>query len=656
MDVYHLRQTVFIVALWSACGCVAQAPPPVPGSSSRSGKDLQKALAELGGSDLDRETLSYRTNVPLARLALRKAALGQRSRRGGQSKMAGFVADGFAALDRLAAQKPFLAPKGELTECAYVTENDGTAQPYFLYLPPSYDPDTPTPMVVFLHGWVPTTSLLDPWTLGPEICAVAGKHGCMLLIPYGRRNTDFQGVGEVDVLASTEHVQSIYAVDSERIIMSGVSMGGMGAWNMALRHPGLYAACAPITGQTDMHAWWPRVLRDWPRNRDDLFPFRRFMVEWDNPIDLVMNARNQSMFIQHGEHDSLIPVEHSRRMVSAARELGFAIKIFEFKGQNHYIYWDTPCFENAWSWAVKQRLNRSPERVTYKTYSLEYDTSFWVRIAGFARWGVPASVDCRVSEGGTGIEVTAENVATLMIDTKQAPLTGKGPWPVVANGVKTHAAADADGFLHIDLVALQAPVPGLWPPAKRKGLCGPIEEVFDGPFMVVLGTGGTTAEVSGNLANVRRWLGEWDGFADGMPSAKRDSAVTDEEIAGHNLVLFGTPASNTVLRRMADKLPIRIGDHEYEVAGKTYKGDDLGLVMCYPNPLAPNRYITIYAGELYGGKCGVNHKHDLLPDFIVFRKDTFSFDDTNEHRVAGFFNTAWQLDSDLTWVGRSPGK
>lgn len=656
MDFHHLRRTAFVLGLWMVCGCAAQEQPAVTASPSRSAKDLQKALAELSGKDLDKGTLAYRTNVPLAHFALRKAALAQRSRRGGQASVPKFVADGFAALGRVESKEPFLAPKGTLTECAYFTENDGTAQPYHLYLPPNYDSDTPTPLIVFLHGWVPTTSILDPWTFGPEICAVAGRHGCMLLLPYGRRNTDFQGVGEVDVLASTEHVRSIYSVDPERIYMSGVSMGGMGAWNMALRHPGLYAACAPITGQTDMHVWWPRVLRNWPRSRDDLLPFRRFLVEWDNPIDLVMNGRNQPMFIQHGELDSLIPVEQSRRMVAAAKALGFEIKIFEFKGQNHYIYWDTPCFENAWSWAVKQRLNRSPKRVTYKTYSLEYDTAFWLRIADFARWGVPASVDCRVSEDGTGIEVTAENVAMLVVDTKQAPLTGEGPWPVVVNGDKMRPLADAKGLLRIDLVKRQTPVPDQWPPRKRKGLCGPVEEVFDSRFMVVLGTAGSTVEASQNLANVRRWLTDWDGFADGLPPAKRDSVVTDAEIATHNLVLFGTPESNTVLRRMAEKLPIRIGNHEYEVAGETHKGDDLGLVMCYPNPLAPNRYIAIYAGELYGEKCGINHKHDLIPDFIVFEKSAFSFDDTNRHRVAGYFNLQWQLDPELTWVRERSAK
>jgi len=131
-----------------------------------------------------------------------------------------------------------------------------------------------------------------------------------------------------------------------------------------------------------------------------------------------------------------------------------------------------------------------------------------------------------------------------------------------------------------------------------------------------------------------------------------DSQVTDEDIARYNLVLFGTPLTNCVLARMADKLPITIGDHEYTVRDKTYSGADLGLVMCYPNPLAPDKYVAVYAGEMYGAKCGINHKFDLIPDFIVFDGTQFNYDDTNRHLVAGYFDMNWELNPDLTWAGK----
>ena len=614
--------------------------------------DLQQAIATIDREPIDRTSVAYRTNYPAARLQLRKAQLLSRARSTVRvQQYAGtFVATGLEAVKRLQAKERFLAKPGELCELAYIADNDGTAQPYYLYLPPGYEPEKKYPLVVFLHGYVPTTSILDPWTLSDEFCRVAGDNGCMLLLPYGRRNTDFQGVGEIDVLAATAEVKELYPVDPARVYISGVSMGGMGAWNMALRHPGMYAAASPMSGQTDMHVWWPVVIRGWPRDRSDLLPFRRFLVEWDNPIDLVMNARGQPMFVQHGELDHLIPVSQSRTMVQAAAALGIPIKIHEFKGQSHYIYWELPCFRNAWSWTKDFVLDASPKHVTYKTYSLEYGTAFWVSITDLVEWGVPATVDCKASDDGTALEVTTQNVRLLRIDRATAPLKKGVPIKLTVNG-RTREEPAAAALAGLDIACGGTPIkPSLWPPRKRAGLCGPVEEVFDTRFMVVAGTAGDAAADKDLRDKVTRWAREWDQFADGLPRVRLDSQVTDADIKTHNLVLFGTPETNSILARLADKLPITIGDHEYTVSGKSYRGPDLGLVMCYPNPLAPDRYVAIYSGVTYGEKCGINHKHDLIPDFIVFSGRAFSFDGTNRHEVAGYFDMDWQLNGKLTWL------
>ena len=616
-------------------------------------RELQQAIAAIERGSFEKDGVAYRTNYPAARLQFRKAQVLSRSRSAVrlQDYTSTFATKGLEALKRLRAKEPFYAKPGALCERAYIADNDGTAQPYYLYLPPGYERDEKKyPLIVFLHGYVPNTSILDPWILSDEFCRVAGDNGCMLLLPYGRRNTDFQGVGEVDVLASTAEVKDLYPVDPARVYISGVSMGGMGAWNMALRHPGMYAAASPMSGQTDMHVWWPVVIRDWPRDRSDLLPFRRFLVEWDNPIDLVMNARSQPMFVQHGELDHLIPVSQSRTMVRAAAALSIPIKIHEFKGQSHYIYWELPCFRNAWSWTKAFKLDQSPKHVTYKTYSLEYDTAFWVKVMDFVEWGVPATVDCKASDDGTALEIKTRNVRLLRVDTAKAPLKKGIPLKLNVNG-QTRAGAPASAPAGIDIVCGgTSPKPSTWPPRKRNGLCGPVEEVFDTRFMIVAGTAGD-AEADKDLRDkATRWAREWDQFADGLPRLRIDSQVTDADVKTHNLVLFGTPTTNSILARIAGKLPITIGDHEYKVAGKAYKGPELGLVMCYPNPLAPDRYVAIYSGETYGEKCGINHKHDLIPDFIVFSSRAFSFDGTNRHEVAGYFDMEWQLNGKLTWV------
>ncbi len=561
-----------------------------------------------------------------------------------------------AALERIRAGKPPLPPPGHLAELAYIAANDGSVQPYYVYLPPDWSPKRRWPLIVFLHGYVPSINVLEPWVLDDETLAIAGRLGCIVLIPYGRRNTDFQGVGEVDVLETIRLVRERFGVDESRIYVCGVSMGGMGAWNMALRHPGMFAAAAPICGHTDMLKWW-----GWPA--DKVPPFKRWLIEWDNPIDLIENARGQHFFVQHGGQDQLIPTEQSRAIVARAKQLGLHVEYLEYPGADHYIYWNQDVYERAWKWLVKYRLDPHPRRVHLKTYSLEYGRAFWVSVERISRWGEPAEVKARLEKGR--VEISARNVDRICLDMWPGGVS-EGT-PVVVNGRKL-AARVSGGRLVVDL----APVPAGrgFPPPKRRGLCGPVEEVFDGPFILVQGTAGG-AEADQFIADmVGTWAEEWDKFCDGQPRIATDSGLTEDDIKRYNLVLFGTPRTNSVLAKIAESLPVRIIDAPdadgrlgaVEISVPRGAGDRrvvriggprLGIVMCYPNPLNPDRYVAIYSGELYGRRLPINHKHDLLPDFLVFRAGEYDYDDCEKWLAAGFFDSDWRVCARTLWL-RAP--
>jgi len=607
--------------------------------------ELEAALARVEATYPDKSALVYQVNVPLARLKLKKALLrSERTYYGlNQVSITEEVQAGLeliAALERGELHEP---PRSTLTELAYITQNDGTVQPYYLHIPESYDPSVKWPLIVFMHGYVPSITVLDPWVLSEDVCQIAEDNGCILLIPYGRRNTDFQGVGEVDVFRAMAETRRLLSIDPARIHLSGVSMGGQGAWAMGLRHPGVFAAVTPISGQTDMARWWGWDLEKLP-------PFKRFLIEWDNAVDLAPSLRGQSFFCQHGENDTLIPVIESRSMVELGKQLGTPIEYYEFSGASHYIYWDLPCFRNAWEWTKDFRLNPSPERVTFKTYSLSYDASFWLTVRQFKRWGIPATVDARVTDGGKRLEVSTSNVAVFDIDLRTCPLAQAEAFRVTVRHGEIVVPPGNDGRLHVELSRPPA-AEGGWPPPKRKGLCGPAEDVFNSAFIAVQGTAGTDEENDELARQVGTWAEEWDDFADGQPRVCTDQELADEDMRRFNLVLFGTPETNSVIARLADRLPITIGEHSYTLLGKTYEGEDLGLVLCYPNPLAPDRYVLIYAGELYGRKCSSNHKHDLLPDFLIFDSTRFTTGDTEMCVCGGWFDVDWLPKPDLTWEG-----
>ncbi len=215
-------------------------------------------------------------------------------------------------------------------ERAYLCRTDGSAQPYFVRLPADYDPAKRYPLVVFLHGYVPETSKIYPWVLPPQQWKMAADRQMILVLPHGRRNSDFLGIGEVDVLRVIEEMQRFYSIDADRIHMTGSSMGGYGAWALALRHPSLFAALSPMAGQSDFFLWEKRDRAE--------TAYKTWCVGQNNPIDLIGNARWLPTFVQHGALDTLVPTAHSQLIVPAERKLGYDVTYKEYEGQGHYIY------------------------------------------------------------------------------------------------------------------------------------------------------------------------------------------------------------------------------------------------------------------------------------------------------------------------------
>ena len=116
--------------------------------------------------------------------------------------------------------------------------------------------------------------------------------------------------------------------------------------------------------------------------------------------------------------------------------------------------------------------------------------------------------------------------------------------------------------------------------------------------------------------------------------------MSDQDISEKNLVLFGTPVENEVVRRIADRLPVKFLDDGVEVAGQPYRGNDVGLVLVYPNPLNPERYVLLLP-EQYAGDSPMR-----LPDYQVVRLKTSDRGPYHQVLAQGVFNSRWQLAGD----------
>jgi len=133
--------------------------------------------------------------------------------------------------------------------CTTALRLDGTIEEsteLHLYVPASLDASKPAPLLLAFHGTGGTGAEVEPmWR------ATAEKLGMLVLAPSEAGSNEGYGFSErerLSALASLRWMRRWFDVDENRIAATGVSRGGHLAWDLALRHPDLFAAIAPMIG------------------------------------------------------------------------------------------------------------------------------------------------------------------------------------------------------------------------------------------------------------------------------------------------------------------------------------------------------------------------------------------------------------------------
>lgn len=122
----------------------------------------------------------------------------------------------------------------------------GRIQGYLVDLPPGWRPGVPVPEVMQLHGYNGYYDEL--WFLAPATRRAVEQAGFIGVYPLGRGDVQYEHDGELDVLEVQRAVEQAYAVDTSRVHLVGISMGGFGATKLAVRHPDVFADASVFVG------------------------------------------------------------------------------------------------------------------------------------------------------------------------------------------------------------------------------------------------------------------------------------------------------------------------------------------------------------------------------------------------------------------------
>ena len=164
---------------------------------------------------------------------------------------------------------------------------------YLLYLPADYGKESKKrwPMILFLHGAGERGDNLDAVKKhGPPKLAAQGKDFPFIIAsPQCPTDDWWTNLTMLDALtALLDDVAANYRVDSDRIYLTGLSMGGFGTWELATAYPKRFAAIAPICGRGK--PFMARRIKDIPT------------------------------WVFHGAKDNTVPLKESEDMVAALKK------------------------------------------------------------------------------------------------------------------------------------------------------------------------------------------------------------------------------------------------------------------------------------------------------------------------------------------------
>ena len=545
----------------------------------------------------------------------------------------------------------WLTQKG-LVVRGFRSKIDQTVQPYGLVIPDSYDGGGKSDyrLDLWFHGRGERTS--ESAFIAQrmrQIGRIAPKD-TIVLHSYGRYSNAFKFAGEVDVLEGLEHAKHNYRVDEDRIAVRGFSMGGAGCWQMAVHYPDLFFAANPGAGFSET----PEFLKFFQKETLNPTWYEKSLWQLYDCTGYAVNLTHLPTVAYSGELD--IQKQAADIMEEALAREGISLTHLIGPGTKHAIHPDSAKIIEAKLAAIARRGRQTlPLEIHFATYTLKYNRMHWLTITGMNEHWKQARVDAELNPNSGLIALKTENVTGLKfsIPPGRNPIDLRRPFTIRVNKQRIKAARPQTDWswnaeLHLDGKTWKLgpnPTDGL---RKRKNLQGPIDDAFMDSFVVVRPTGTAKHEAvqKWTLSELKHLKEQWRKQFRGDAIIKDDSAISEKDIASSNLILFGDPASNSVLAKLIDKLPIDWSDDEVRVGEQRFDASHHAPVLIYPNPLNPDRYVVINSGFTYREFAYLNNARQVpkLPDWAVIDLRTPA-DSLWPGKVvaADFFDEKWGL-------------
>ena len=234
---------------------------------------------------------------------------------------------------------------------ARTVEVEGVSHAYQVYVPSDWTPEKSWPVILFLHGLGESGSDgARQLRLGlPARIREISDFPALVVLPQCPRGA-WWGEPEMEsvTFGALEAAVKEFRGDRQRIYLTGLSMGGYGAWAFGYKYPERFAAVVPVCGGVSSRGSF--TVPPWhPLERAPEDPY----------AETARALKDVPVWAFHGAADPRVPVSESRKLTEALEAVGGHVRYTEYPGVGHdswnRAYWE----KELLPWLLSQKNPRA---------------------------------------------------------------------------------------------------------------------------------------------------------------------------------------------------------------------------------------------------------------------------------------------------------
>ncbi len=230
---------------------------------------------------------------------------------------------------------------------------------YSLNVPDNYDPNQRYQVRFQLHGGIGRRTSNQPRGSG-EINLPGAEQ--IYVLPYAWLDVAWWSGGQVAIMnAIIDKLKRSYNIDENRIVVSGVSDGGTGAYYVGMHEVTPYASFLPLNG-------FIMVLAN---------------SRLDDGTSFPANMRNKPWFVINGGQDRLYPTSTVEPFVRHMRNNGVRTAYHPQPDAGHNTSWWPEMKDTFEQFVADNPRDPHPDTLSWETADLTYNRAHWLVIDEF---------------------------------------------------------------------------------------------------------------------------------------------------------------------------------------------------------------------------------------------------------------------------------